>query len=262
MIKEWDTVSLNYIGKFEDGTVFDTSLADIAKKAWKFNEKRPYEPLTFIAKEDGWVISGMWKGVIGMKIGEKKTLTIAPKDAYGEKEQNREQIMAKSVFDPTFTRTIARNETEDIVRTTVDKTLLWTGSDIIIGKVITAWDGTKATIEKISGTGVTLAIDNSNNPFHGKKIVVWTEVMLWKNPAKITKVTTDSVTLLITNKDNPFAGKKLAVGLSWEYQGYKLRIAQIDGNNVNVQITQMNEHPMAGKTLIFDVEITAINQKK
>lgn len=261
-IKEGDSVSLNYVGKFEDGTVFDTSIASVAKEAGKFNEGRTYEPLTFVAKEGGGVITGMWKGVIGMKVGEKKTLTIAPKDAYGEKEEIQESILSKSVFDATFTRTIPRSETEDVIRTTVDKNLLGTGADIAVGKVITAGDGTKATIEAITSTGVTLAIDNSKNPFHGKKIAVGTEVTVGKNPAKITKVTKDDITLLITNKDNPFAGKKLSVGQTAEYQGRKLRISKLDGDNVTIQVTGENTNPMAGKTLVFDVEITAVNPAK
>jgi FKBP-type peptidyl-prolyl cis-trans isomerase len=31
----------------------------------------------------GQVIPGWDKGIVGMKVGEKKTLTIAPEDAYG-----------------------------------------------------------------------------------------------------------------------------------------------------------------------------------
>lgn len=71
-IKKGDTVSLDYEGKLEDGTIFDTS-----------KHKDHSHPLTFKVGEN-MVIPGFEKEVLGMKIGEEKTFTIKPKDAYGE----------------------------------------------------------------------------------------------------------------------------------------------------------------------------------
>ncbi|OGI60721.1 hypothetical protein A2641_01970 [Candidatus Nomurabacteria bacterium RIFCSPHIGHO2_01_FULL_37_25] len=68
-----DTVSMNYTGRLENGTVFDSNVDP------KFNH---VEPFVFNLGA-GQVISGWDKGIVGMKIGEKKTLTITPEDAYG-----------------------------------------------------------------------------------------------------------------------------------------------------------------------------------
>jgi FKBP-type peptidyl-prolyl cis-trans isomerase len=68
-----DTVSMNYTGRLENGTVFDSNVDP------KFNH---VEPFVFTLGA-GQVIAGWDKGIVGIKVGEKKTLTIPPQDAYG-----------------------------------------------------------------------------------------------------------------------------------------------------------------------------------
>ncbi len=71
--KVGDVVSMNYTGRLENGTVFDSNIDP------KFNHVTPFD-FTLGA---GQVITGWDKGIVGMKVGEKKTLTISPQDAYG-----------------------------------------------------------------------------------------------------------------------------------------------------------------------------------
>ena len=71
--KAGDTISMNYTGRLENGTVFDSNIDP------KFNHVEPF----VFALGVGQVIPGWDKGIVGMKIGEKKTLTIPPEDAYG-----------------------------------------------------------------------------------------------------------------------------------------------------------------------------------
>ena len=71
--KVGDIVSMNYTGKLVDGTAFDSNVNP------KFNHVEPFE-FTLGA---GQVIPGWDKGIVGMKVGEKKTLSIPPEDAYG-----------------------------------------------------------------------------------------------------------------------------------------------------------------------------------
>jgi len=71
--KVGDIVSMNYTGKLVDGTAFDSNIDP------KFNHVEPFE-FTLGA---GQVIPGWDKGIVGMKVGEKKTLSIPPEDAYG-----------------------------------------------------------------------------------------------------------------------------------------------------------------------------------
>jgi len=70
-IKEGASVSVNYTGRLEDGTIFDTSI----------QEGR--EPLTATLGQ-GQLIPGFENGLMGMSAGEKKTVEIDPEQAYGE----------------------------------------------------------------------------------------------------------------------------------------------------------------------------------
>jgi FKBP-type peptidyl-prolyl cis-trans isomerase 2 len=85
-IEDGDAISVDYIGKLEDGTVFDTSVKEVAVKAGIYNEMRGYEPLRFTVGA-GQMIKGFDEGVVGMEVGEKKTLKIPPEEAYGEHDE-------------------------------------------------------------------------------------------------------------------------------------------------------------------------------
>jgi len=82
-VKKGDYLLIDYTGKFEDGTVFDTTLKEKALGAGIYDEEKEYRPLFFIA-DTRQVIKGIDRGVLGMKEGEEKTLIIPPGDAYGE----------------------------------------------------------------------------------------------------------------------------------------------------------------------------------
>ena len=69
-VKDGDSVTVHYVGTLADGTQFDSSV-DI---------KRPY---TFTLGKHS-VKEGFEIGVLGMKVGEKRKLTIPPELAYGK----------------------------------------------------------------------------------------------------------------------------------------------------------------------------------
>lgn len=72
--KVGDFISMNYTGRLENGTVFDSNIDP------KFGHAG--QPLEFTLGA-GQMIPGFDKGVLGMKVGEKKTLTLPPEEAYG-----------------------------------------------------------------------------------------------------------------------------------------------------------------------------------
>ena len=70
--QDYNKVVVNYTGKLEDGSIFDSSL----------NPGR--EPFTFTLGI-GSVIKGWDIGVKGMKVGGRRRLTVPPELGYGDK---------------------------------------------------------------------------------------------------------------------------------------------------------------------------------
>ena len=87
--KVGDVVSMNYTGRLTNGTVFDSNVDP------KFKHVQPFE-FTLGA---GQVIAGWDKGIVGMKVGEKKTLTIPPEDGYGAMGQGPIPPNSTLIFD-------------------------------------------------------------------------------------------------------------------------------------------------------------------
>jgi len=86
-VKSGDVVKVDYVGSLEDGTVFDTSIEPEARKAGL--PLRPsYEPLEFTVGA-GQMIAGFDAGVVGMAVGETKTLRLPPEQAYGQPSADR-----------------------------------------------------------------------------------------------------------------------------------------------------------------------------
>ena len=79
-VKENDTVKVHYTGKLADGTIFDSSL-----------QREPLE----ITLGKGMLIPGFEKGLIDMKVNEKKTVTIQKEEAYGDIQKELFQMVPK-----------------------------------------------------------------------------------------------------------------------------------------------------------------------
>ncbi|RLE42825.1 peptidylprolyl isomerase [Candidatus Woesearchaeota archaeon] len=71
-IKKGDRVKIEYVGKLDDGTVFDSS-------------KMHSKPLEFEVGV-GKIIPGLDKAILGMEINEEKEITIQPEEAYGARD--------------------------------------------------------------------------------------------------------------------------------------------------------------------------------
>lgn len=74
-VSEGDTVKVNYTGRLEDGSIFDSS------------EEEDRDPLEFTMGE-GKVIPGFEKAVGGMEVGESTTVNIPSDKAYGERRDD------------------------------------------------------------------------------------------------------------------------------------------------------------------------------
>ncbi|MDD2612495.1 MAG: FKBP-type peptidyl-prolyl cis-trans isomerase [Bacteroidales bacterium] len=72
-VKPGDRIAVNFIGTLKDGNLFDSNL----------DSGMPYE----FTISKGEVIQGWDKGLIGMKVGEKRKLVVPPELGYGSEEK-------------------------------------------------------------------------------------------------------------------------------------------------------------------------------
>lgn len=85
VVASGDVVKVNYKGTLDDGTEFDSSEGK--------------EPLQFTVGE-GSLIPGFENGVIGMKVGDVKKVTIPAGEAYGEPREDMIANVPKTQFPP------------------------------------------------------------------------------------------------------------------------------------------------------------------
>jgi peptidyl-prolyl cis-trans isomerase A (cyclophilin A) len=83
------TIYFYYAGYFEDGTLFDSNYAEVAKTFGQFNQARAdqngYQPFPFEAGKKDGMIPGFLEGLSLMNIGDKMLLFLPSKLAYGER---------------------------------------------------------------------------------------------------------------------------------------------------------------------------------
>ena len=134
VIKKGDKVSLDYEGKFEDGTVFDSS-----------THGDHSHPLEFEVGA-GHVIPGFNDSVIGMKKGEEKEFSIESKDAYGD-------------YNPELKKDVPR---EILPKDQEPK--------VGMGLMMKAQTGQQIPAKIISINDKTITLD-LNHPLAGKKLI-------------------------------------------------------------------------------------------
>lgn len=140
--QEGDLVTVVYQGLLEDGSVFDSSADD--------------DPLVFVLGEDK-VLPGFEKAVLGMEVGEQKTIRIPPEEGFGVRQ---EQLVD-----------------EFAVNT------LPAGLNLEIGTQleVTAEDGTRfqAVITNLQTDRVTL---DANHPLAGQTLIFQLELLAIDRP--------------------------------------------------------------------------------
>jgi len=129
-IKKGNRVKVYYTGKHKDGMVFETNIGQPA--------------LEFIVGK-GKVIKGFENAVIGMELGQTKTVTFKPADAYGAKDPALILVLSAGEFPAGMT--IAQ------------------GIDISLTRA----DGTpvEGRVTKIEGEQITV---DGNHPLAGRSL--------------------------------------------------------------------------------------------
>lgn len=86
-----DMVSVHYTGKLNNGEVFDSS--------------RDRDPMEFtLGKEE--LLAGFEDGVVGMKPGESKSVTLEPENAFGDRREDLLLKLPKKEFPQNITPSV------------------------------------------------------------------------------------------------------------------------------------------------------------
>jgi FKBP-type peptidyl-prolyl cis-trans isomerase 2 len=84
LVENGQTVSIHYVGTFNDGEKFDSSHDREA-------------PLSVIVGK-GQLIKGFDQALVGMEVGQTKTVNLKPVDAYGEYNPEAKAELPKDMF--------------------------------------------------------------------------------------------------------------------------------------------------------------------
>ncbi len=92
-----DFVELDYTGSLTDGTLFDTTSEDVAKKNHLHSEKRSFGPVTICVGEKQ-LLPGLDGQLEGKELGKEYTVTLAAEDAFGKRDIKKLRIVPMGTF--------------------------------------------------------------------------------------------------------------------------------------------------------------------
>lgn len=104
MVKKGDFIKVSYTGWVE-GDLIETTDEATAKKHGAYDKGRKYKPATIILGE-GMVLPGLDNAMEGMIVGEKKTVELDAKDAFGERNMKLIQLVPIREFNKQNIRPI------------------------------------------------------------------------------------------------------------------------------------------------------------
>ena len=95
VVQKGDFIKISYTAKLQNGVVFDTTDASVAKEHGIYNEKASYGPETIVVGK-GYVVPGLDEDLIGKDVGYKGDITLPPEKGFGLKRLDQiETIPAK-----------------------------------------------------------------------------------------------------------------------------------------------------------------------
>lgn len=89
----------------DDGVVFDTTMEAVAKDSGIFKEDDRYEPM-LVAIGWNWLLGALEEELIGMKVGDFKTVVVPPEKGAGERDPRKVKMIAKTKLAKHKTRPV------------------------------------------------------------------------------------------------------------------------------------------------------------
>ncbi len=97
-IRKGEFVSVSYTGRVVDTKeIFDLTDEAAAKEAGLFSESVIYGPMV-VAVGEGQMLAGLEEAVVRMAPGERKTVTLTPEHAFGQRDPGKVQTVPEKAF--------------------------------------------------------------------------------------------------------------------------------------------------------------------
>jgi FKBP-type peptidyl-prolyl cis-trans isomerase 2 len=96
IVQQGTLAYVDYVGKTkEDGTVFDLTIEEVAKAEGVYKEEGVYEPI-LVCIGWNWLLAALEEELVGMKVGESKTIEVPPEKGAGPKDPKKIKLIAKT----------------------------------------------------------------------------------------------------------------------------------------------------------------------
>jgi FKBP-type peptidyl-prolyl cis-trans isomerase 2 len=200
-----------------DGKIVDTSSATVAQQAGIYLPSVPYQPMRIKVLHGQGIIKGFIDGLVGMKEGEIKNVTVSPASGYGlsdQKKINKLNITyTKSLYEEvpaSYLESIGVNiSNKSVIKTDQGLVAIWAINGSIVtlkylftpGTIISMY-GLPQVIENITNDTALVRFDVKENTTY----YILDSSTGTSKPAKVTLVTNES---FILDENHPYAGKTL-----------------------------------------------------
>jgi FKBP-type peptidyl-prolyl cis-trans isomerase 2 len=262
IVKNGDSISVDYVGSIEGGKVFDTSIESVARQNDIYNQGKKYQPLNFTVGK-GQVMKGFDEGVIAMKAGDTKTITIPPEKGYGL--INPSKISTYPIIQSFPVTTTMPSVL--VIPADQFKTLF--GQNHSIGDIIkipNSNTNTNMTVKNISTTNVSMSYDLvvGNKIYQRGAPWNWTVVTI---DGKNIKIRADLNKNDVVHLQDAFWNSTVIdindTNITLRHDAIPDKEIQsmfgsmrIHFNETTISIDQNNK--LAGKTLVFDISLKSI----
>jgi FKBP-type peptidyl-prolyl cis-trans isomerase 2 len=245
-----DLVTVTYTGAYQNGTIFDTN--DPVMKGTVDVPDSHFTPL-LVSMGKHMVVPGFEKALLGMRVGEKKSVTINGADAYGSYDP------AKTLNVPKQVVTLREARIKRMVQ--VPKSEIKT-ANLSVGQVIES----KSFLYNVTaiGANVSLYILNiTENPisfdafqWKSKLTGETPEMLIFEHQVQDGDrfVTDDGPYNATINSTHITLHTLLQVGQQFQISTGLARVTRETTNSIIVDFN----HPLAGQTLVFNITVNNI----
>lgn len=261
-VKVGDKISVDYTGTLPDGTVFDTSIETVALENNLFTHDRMYQPLQFTVGK-GQVVQGFDEGVVGMRVGETRTLTIPPEKGYGSINPHAIQVIP---IVQNISRTRSFSKVLEIPAVQFESVF---GLNHTVGeKVQIPQTNIRLTIQRIA-SNVSMSYDLPMGYTIVQEGAPWNETVTRIDMTNITTTAAVKVNDVIQFEDAPWNTTVMAFNaenITLHHNSIPDTVIEsafgppiwMSFNETSVILD--HNHKLAGKTMLFEVTIKSIDQ--